>query len=253
MHRIKALGHDVYDLLVKGEVDLYGELLHEHWQNKRRLASKMSDERLDEYYDVARRAGAIGGKLIGAGGGGFFMLYVRPAEKRAVLEALSARGLRPLRFGFDLDGAKIVANLSAPRPLRLGVLLKWSRVAPRAVRATVPAILGTRHVLVALSEQAKCGRKMGLSQGFEAGDSPASGQRKRRLGSRRRQTFSASAGVLGGARGAQAAGERSGVRSGIGSLTTQRTVALPGLRSAQTARPSVSKNSGIEKRSVRGK
>jgi D-glycero-alpha-D-manno-heptose-7-phosphate kinase len=115
MHRIKALGHDVYDLLVKGQVDRYGELLHEHWQNKKKLASKMSDERLDEYYDAARRAGAIGGKLIGAGGGGFFMLYVRPAEKRAVLDTLTARGLRPLRFGFDLDGAKIVANLHRGR------------------------------------------------------------------------------------------------------------------------------------------
>ncbi len=115
MHRIKSLGHDVYDLLVKGEIDRYGELLHEHWQNKKQLASKMSDERLDEYYEVARKAGAIGGKLIGAGGGGFFMLYARPTEKRKVLEALTARGLRPLRFGFDLDGAKIVANLHRAR------------------------------------------------------------------------------------------------------------------------------------------
>jgi D-glycero-alpha-D-manno-heptose-7-phosphate kinase len=115
MHRIKALGHEVYDLLVKGNVDRYGELLHEHWTNKRKLASKMSDERLDEYYDIARKNGAIGGKLIGAGGGGFFMLYVRPTEKRGVLEALTARGLRPLRFGFDLDGAKIVANFHRGR------------------------------------------------------------------------------------------------------------------------------------------
>jgi D-glycero-alpha-D-manno-heptose-7-phosphate kinase len=115
MHRIKSLGRDVYDLLVRGDTDRFGELLDEHWQNKRKLTSKMTDERLDEYYDVARKAGAIGGKLIGAGGGGFFMLYVRPADKRAVLDALTRRGLRPLRFGFDLDGAKIVANLHRNR------------------------------------------------------------------------------------------------------------------------------------------
>ena len=115
MHRIKALGREIYDLLVKGNTDRFGELLHEHWQNKRKLASKMTDERLDEHYEAARKAGAIGGKLIGAGGGGFFMLYVRPADKRRVWEALTARGLRPLRFRFDLDGAKIVANLHRAR------------------------------------------------------------------------------------------------------------------------------------------
>ncbi|GMV18226.1 MAG: sugar kinase [Polyangiaceae bacterium] len=111
MHRIKALGHEVYDLLVKGETDRYGELLHEHWTNKRKLASKMTDDRIDEHYDTARKAGAIGGKLMGAGGGGFFMFYARPADKRRVYEALVQRGLRPLRFRFDLDGARIVANM----------------------------------------------------------------------------------------------------------------------------------------------
>ncbi|HEY6079087.1 MAG TPA: sugar kinase [Polyangiaceae bacterium] len=115
MHRIKALGRQVYELLVKGDVDQYGELLHEHWQHKRQLASKMTDEVLDEHYQVARSAGAIGGKLIGAGGGGFFMFYVRPAERRKVWEALSARGLRALRFRFDLDGARIALNLHRAR------------------------------------------------------------------------------------------------------------------------------------------
>lgn len=115
MHRIKALGRDVYDLLVRGEVDQYGELLHEHWQHKRRLASKMTDATLDEHYAAARAAGAIGGKLIGAGGGGFFMFYVRPAERRRVVQTLVARGLRPLRFRFDLDGARILLNLHRAR------------------------------------------------------------------------------------------------------------------------------------------
>jgi D-glycero-alpha-D-manno-heptose-7-phosphate kinase len=115
MHRIKALGRDVYDLLVRGDVDQYGELLHEHWQHKRRLASKMTDASLDEHYAAARQAGAIGGKLIGAGGGGFFMFYVRPGERRSVLQTLVARGLRPLRFRFDLDGARILLNLHRAR------------------------------------------------------------------------------------------------------------------------------------------
>jgi D-glycero-alpha-D-manno-heptose-7-phosphate kinase len=111
MHRIKELGREVYRLLVEGDVDRYGELLHEHWMSKRTLASKMTDANIDEHYAAARAAGALGGKLMGAGGGGFFMFYVRPADKRRLYEAMTARGLRPLRFRFDLDGARIVANL----------------------------------------------------------------------------------------------------------------------------------------------
>lgn len=111
MHRIKALGHEVHRILTSGDLDAYGELLHEHWTNKRKLATSMTDAALDELYEAARGAGAIGGKLMGAGGGGFFMLYVRPADRRRVQEAMAQRGLRLLRFRFDLDGARIVANL----------------------------------------------------------------------------------------------------------------------------------------------
>jgi D-glycero-alpha-D-manno-heptose-7-phosphate kinase len=111
MHRIKELGRRVAELLVAGNIDDYGELLHEHWTRKRQLASKMSDEILDEHYAAARTAGAVGGKLMGAGGGGFFMFYTRPADKRRVWEAMVARGLKPLRFRFDVDGARIVANM----------------------------------------------------------------------------------------------------------------------------------------------
>ena len=111
MNRIKEIGYEVRRLLMTGEVDQYGELLHEHWMNKRKLASNMTDSKIDDHYEAARKAGAIGGKLMGAGGGGFFMFYVRPQQKRQVYEALLGRGLKPLRFRFDHDGAKIVANL----------------------------------------------------------------------------------------------------------------------------------------------
>ena len=111
MHRIKELGREVIRLLVKGDVDRYGEILHEHWTEKRKVASKMTDDVIDEYYEAARRAGALGGKLMGAGGGGFFMFYARPENKRHLIETMHARGLRMLKFRFDLDGARIVANL----------------------------------------------------------------------------------------------------------------------------------------------
>jgi D-glycero-alpha-D-manno-heptose-7-phosphate kinase len=110
MHRIKQLGYDTKKLLEQGTIDSYGELLHEHWTNKRKLASNMTSSAIDEHYDEARKAGAIGGKLMGAGGGGFFMFYVRPSDKRKVYENLTARGLRHVRFRFDFDGARILAN-----------------------------------------------------------------------------------------------------------------------------------------------
>ena len=111
MHRIKELGYETRRILISGNLDAYGELLHEHWTNKRKLASNMTDSAIDAHYDAARAAGAIGGKLMGAGGGGFFMFYTRPADRRQVYAALTARGLRPLRFRFDTSGARIVANL----------------------------------------------------------------------------------------------------------------------------------------------
>ncbi len=110
MHRIKELGYETKRILLAGQTDTYGEMLHEHWTNKRKLAANMSDSSIDEHYDVARKAGAIGGKLMGAGGGGFFMFYVRAADRRHVHDALTSRGLRPLRFRFDFDGARIMAN-----------------------------------------------------------------------------------------------------------------------------------------------
>lgn len=111
MHRIKEMGYETYKILVSGDLDRYGELLHSHWMHKRKLASKMTDSVIDEHYEAARKAGAIGGKLMGAGGGGFFMFYVRPQDRRRVLETMNARGLRPLRFRFDMDGARIMANM----------------------------------------------------------------------------------------------------------------------------------------------
>ena len=110
MHRIKELGFETKRILLSGEIDKYGEMLHEHWTNKRKMAANMADSTIDEHYDAARKAGAIGGKLMGAGGGGFFMFYARATERRRLHEAMSARGLRPMRFRFDFDGARIVAN-----------------------------------------------------------------------------------------------------------------------------------------------
>jgi D-glycero-alpha-D-manno-heptose-7-phosphate kinase len=86
-------------------------LLHTHWETKKKRSAKMSNPDIDRWYEEARRAGALGGKLMGAGGGGFFMFYC-PAEKRGALrERMAAEGLREMSFQFDLEGAKVLMNL----------------------------------------------------------------------------------------------------------------------------------------------
>jgi len=110
LHRTKELGFRIKEALERGEIDRFGELLDEHWQNKKRRASAISDDRIDRWYGIARGHGALGGKVIGAGGGGFLMLYCPGPSKPAVREALGAEGLKEMRFLFDFDGAKVLVN-----------------------------------------------------------------------------------------------------------------------------------------------
>jgi D-glycero-alpha-D-manno-heptose-7-phosphate kinase len=110
MHAIKAMGERTKAMLVAGAFDQYGELLHEHWMAKRNLASSMTNPQIDECYKAARDAGAIGGKLMGAGGGGFFLFYVRQADRAAVISAMEARGLQQLHFRLGAHGAHLVTN-----------------------------------------------------------------------------------------------------------------------------------------------
>jgi D-glycero-alpha-D-manno-heptose-7-phosphate kinase len=101
--RTKELGFLSRDLLVSGDLDGYAELMHEHWLNKRARSSGMATERVDELYTLARRSGAIGGKLVGAGGGGFLLVYARnPSDTR---QAMTAAGAPELVFDFEFQGA----------------------------------------------------------------------------------------------------------------------------------------------------
>jgi D-glycero-alpha-D-manno-heptose-7-phosphate kinase len=110
MHRIKQLGIDVRRVLETGDIDAFGEIMHVHWTEKRKLSAQVSSDSIDEHYEAARKAGAIGGKLMGAGGGGFFLFYANQ-NKGKLIETMVGRGLRYVRFRFDMDGAKVVANL----------------------------------------------------------------------------------------------------------------------------------------------
>lgn len=103
LHRIKEIGLQSRELLLSGDLFAYGELMHEHWLTKRGRSPGMATDRIDELYTLARRSGVIGGKLVGAGGGGFLLVYARnPADTR---QAMTAAGATESSFDFEFVGA----------------------------------------------------------------------------------------------------------------------------------------------------
>jgi D-glycero-alpha-D-manno-heptose-7-phosphate kinase len=110
LHRTKELGLAIKESLERGDLVEFGKLLHEHWVNKRTRSQQISDTRIDRIYDLARENGALGGKVIGAGGGGFLMVLAENGNLRRVREAVCAEGLRLMPFKFDLEGAKTLLD-----------------------------------------------------------------------------------------------------------------------------------------------
>ena len=108
LEQTKALGLEIRDALEGGSPDRFGRLMDEHWQRKRARSAGMSNESIDRWYARAIEAGALGGKLVGAGTGGFLMFYAQ--DPAAVRAALTAEGLRETRFSFDLDGATVIVR-----------------------------------------------------------------------------------------------------------------------------------------------
>ena len=104
LHATKEMGKQSYELLLCGDMESYAELMHAHWENKRHRSPGMSTERVDSLYTLARRSGVIGGKLVGAGGGGFLLVYARrPQDTR---QAMAAAGAEELPFSFEFGGAR---------------------------------------------------------------------------------------------------------------------------------------------------
>lgn len=108
MHRIKALGHDILRTLQEGRLDDFAGLLHESWLQKRGVNREISNDQIDRAYDLARQQGALGGKITGAGGGGFLLLYCHVEHQAAVTAALKTLGLARMDFRFDFEGAKVL-------------------------------------------------------------------------------------------------------------------------------------------------
>jgi len=106
LHYTKELGHRSREALERGQPELFGEIMHEHWERKRTRSKGMSNPQIDEWYERGRKAGAIGGKLVGAGGGGFLMFYA--PEPNKVRAAMAEVKLEEVRFRFDFDGTRVV-------------------------------------------------------------------------------------------------------------------------------------------------
>ena len=110
MHRIKAIGLESKKSLETGDLRRFGELLHEHWSVKRGVTKGMTTESIDSWYSIAKENGAIGGKVVGAGGGGFLMVYCEEGRHK-VRTALTNAGLVEYRFRFDFEGSKVIYNI----------------------------------------------------------------------------------------------------------------------------------------------
>ena len=108
LHFVKDLGFQNKTALESGRLDEFGKLMDVHWKHKKQRSSGMSNSRIDAWYDCAMQNGALGGKIIGAGGGGFLMFYAE--DKARLRHAMHAEGLKEVRFRFDFEGTRLVTH-----------------------------------------------------------------------------------------------------------------------------------------------
>ena len=106
LHFVKEIGYLSKDALESGNTDKFGELMHQHWEHKKKRSGGMSNQDIDTWYETALKNGAIGGKVVGAGGGGFLMFMADDATK--LRSAMTKSGLQEVRFKFDFEGAKVI-------------------------------------------------------------------------------------------------------------------------------------------------
>jgi D-glycero-alpha-D-manno-heptose-7-phosphate kinase len=110
LHEVRALADRMRVALEKGDLHTFGSLLDDAWQAKKRVSAKISNPQIDRFYGLARQHGAVGGKITGAGGGGFLLLYCELANQTAVRNALLAEGVQEMAFAFESQGAQVIVN-----------------------------------------------------------------------------------------------------------------------------------------------
>lgn len=119
LHALKQAAQETLECLQQGDLHRCARLLHHSWEQKKRLAGGISNSRIDECYELALQAGALGGKISGAGGGGFLMLYCEPDRQADVRQVLETQGLKQMGVHFDQGGATVLVN-TLPRSWRFG-------------------------------------------------------------------------------------------------------------------------------------
>ena len=110
MHQIKKIGLEIKEAFEKEDLKTFGKLLDQHWQTKKTLSDKMTQDKIDQWYEVAKKNGALGGKLMGAGGGGFFMFYCNNG-KNGFRKIMEQQELKEMRFRLDFEGSKVLVNI----------------------------------------------------------------------------------------------------------------------------------------------
>lgn len=116
LQTVRDLAYALRDTLTRGDLTGFGECLHAGWEQKKKFAAGVSNPEIDAAYTAARAAGAIGGKIAGAGGGGFMMIYCREGAQSAVTQVLEARGLRRMDYHFEEGGARVLLNAGLRLP-----------------------------------------------------------------------------------------------------------------------------------------
>lgn len=111
MHKIKEIGYEVKNALLNGNVCEFGRLLNEHWLVKKSVSNKMSNSDIDNWYNLAMENGALGGKVMGAGGGGFMLFCVSNGKRKILRKTLENAGLKYMDFKFDWEGVKTLVNI----------------------------------------------------------------------------------------------------------------------------------------------
>lgn len=110
LHRIRELAGQMHKALMEADLKKFGLLLHEGWETKKKISSLISNPAIDHIYNLARDKGAVGGKITGAGGGGFMLLYCNEDQQAAVRKAFREQGIKEVRFAFDFAGSQVLVN-----------------------------------------------------------------------------------------------------------------------------------------------
>lgn len=111
MHKIKEIGFEIKDALLNDNVDKFGKLLNDHWIQKKSISTKISNSNIDKWYNIGMENGSLGGKIMGAGGGGFLLFCVKNGQRKILREKMENEGLKYMDFKFDFEGVKVLANI----------------------------------------------------------------------------------------------------------------------------------------------